>query len=183
MRPFYFLKSFGLKQLETTRREVLRKIGSGNAKEIRDGWKQALRLSVLFGGIGMGGNNLFKDYLLDRDDKPGMTPTLPTGEKAWHAVMDGLLTLIGLSRYSGRKIVDPNKRAEGIYDLFLPPKTTEIISGDVFTNEKNIPVFGKPYSEHLGSASDYKRKQRDKRLREKGQPVPKRPPKPPPTGR
>ena len=162
MRPAYFLKSFGLKQLETTRREVLRKIGSGNAKEIREGWTQALRLSVLFGGIGMGGNNLFKDYLLDRDDKPGMTPTLPTGEKAWHAVMDGLLTLVGLSRYSGRKIVDPNKRAEGIYDLFLPPKATEIISGDVFTNEKNIPMFGKIYSEHWGSASEYKRKQRKK---------------------
>ena len=162
LRPAYFLKSFGLKQLETTRREVLRKIGSGNAKEIKEGWRQALRLSVLFGTVGMGGNNLFKDYILDRDDKPGMTPTLPTGEKAWHAVLDGLLTLIGLSRYSGRKIADPNKRAEGIWDLFLPPKATEIISGDVFTNEKNIPIVGKVYSEHWGSSAEYKRKQRKK---------------------
>lgn len=40
MRPLYFLKSFGLKQLETTRRDVLRKLASGNADEIREGMKQ-----------------------------------------------------------------------------------------------------------------------------------------------
>lgn len=185
MRPFYFLKSFGLKQLETTRREVLRKIGSTDPKEIKEGYKQGLRLSVLFGGIGMGGNNLFKDYLLDRDDKPGMTPTLPTGEKAWHAVADGLLTLIGLSRYSAHKIVDETKRTEGLTDLVLPPKTREILSGDVFTNEKNIPFGGKIYSEHFGSGADYKRKkrieERNKKLRKRGLPPrtrPKRPTRP-----
>ena len=70
-RPAYFLKSFALKQLETTRRDVTRKLASGNANEIRDGMRQGIRLSVLFGG-GMTANNLFKDYLLDRDDKPGM---------------------------------------------------------------------------------------------------------------
>jgi hypothetical protein len=164
MRPAYFLKSFGLKQLETTRREVLRKIGSGNAKEIREGWKQAMRLSVIFAGVGMGGNNLFKDYILDRDDKPGMALTLPSKEKAWHAVADGLLTLIGLSRYSGRKLVDPDKRQEGLVDLFTPPRTTDILKGEWFgiggTRDRDIPIVGKIFSEHFGSAAEYKKKKR-----------------------
>ena len=164
MRPAYFLKSFGLKQLETTRREVLRKIGSGNAKEIREGWKQAMRLSVIFAGVGMGGNNLFKDYILDRDDKPGMALTLPSAEKAWHAVADGFLTLIGLSRYSGRKLVDPDKRQEGLVDLFTPPKTTDILKGEWFgiggTKDRDIPIVGKIFSEHFGSAAEYKKKKR-----------------------
>ena len=82
-RPLYFLKSFGLKQLETTRRDVLRKLGSGNADEIRDGMKQGVRLSLLFGGA-MTTNNLFKDYLLDRDDKPGMLgDQMPTQKMRW----------------------------------------------------------------------------------------------------
>ena len=158
------MKSFGLKQLETTRREVLRKIGSGNAKEIREGWKQAMRLSVIFAGVGMGGNNLFKDYILDRDDKPGMALTLPSKEKAWHAVADGLLTLIGLSRYSGRKLLDPDKRQEGLVDLFTPPRTTDILKGEWFgiggTKDRDIPFVGKIFSEHFGSAAEYKKKKR-----------------------
>tara|TARA_Y100001963_G_C6793469_1_gene457047 strand:- start:1991 stop:5014 length:3024 start_codon:yes stop_codon:yes gene_type:complete len=148
-RPFFFLKSFGLKQLETTRRQVTRKIASGNPKEIREGMRQAVRLSVLFGG-GITGVNTFKDFILDRD------------VSLWENAGDALLTLFGLSRYSGRKLIDPDKRVEGITDLLVPPKSTEIVSGDVFTNEKNIPLVGKLYSEWFGSARKYK----DKRRRE-----------------
>lgn len=151
MRPAYFLKSFGLKQLETTRREVLRKIASGNAKEITEGFRQGVRLSVYFGG-GITGVNLFKDWFLDRDPGAGM------------AAADAFLTLFGLSRYSGRKIASPKRsheRAEGIYDLFLPPGTTEIITGNVL-RWKNVPFGGKIWTELFGPAAEWKRKNKAK---------------------
>ena len=169
MRPLYFLKSFGLKQLETTRRDVLRKLGSGNADEIREGMKQGVRLSLLFGGA-MTTNNLFKDYLLDRDDKPGMLgDQMPTKENALDAGADAILTLFGLSRYFTRKFADEPYQA--VTDLIMPPKLSELIETGVNvskgdfnkvgkTIEKNIPFGGKIYSEHVGSASDYKRKKR-----------------------
>ena len=170
MRPFYFLKSFGLKQLETTRRDVTRKLASGNANEIREGMKQGLRLSLLFGGVGMTTNNLFKDYLLDRDDKPGMTgDQMPTKENVLGAGADAILTLFGLSRYITRKAYDDPQDA--IVDMFLPPKLMNVIVSGVSALkgefdkparliEKSIPIGGKIYSEHFGSAADYKRKKR-----------------------
>ena len=169
MRPLYYLKTFGLKQLETTRRDVLRKLGSGNADEIREGMKQGVRLSLLFGGA-MTTNNLFKDYLLDRDDKPGMLgDQMPTKENALDAGADAILTLFGLSRYFTRKFADEPYQA--VTDLIMPPKLSELIETGVNvgkgdfnkvgkTIEKNIPFGGKIYSEHWGSASDYKRKKR-----------------------
>jgi hypothetical protein len=169
MRPLYFLKSFGLKQLETTRRDVLRKLGSGNADEIREGMKQGVRLSLLFGGA-MTTNNLFKDYLLDRDDKPGMIgDQMPTEESVLDAGADAMLTLFGLSRYFTRKFADEPYQA--VTDLIMPPKLSELIETGVNigkgdfnkvgkTVEKSIPFGGKIYSEHWGSASDYKRKKR-----------------------
>ena len=175
MRPLYFLKSFGLKQLETTRRDVLRKLGSGNADEIREGMKQGVRLSLLFGGA-MTTNNLFKDYLLDRDDKPGMLgDQMPTKENALDAGADAMLTLFGLSRYFTRKFADEPYQA--VTDLIMPPKLSELIETGVNvgkgefdkvgkTIEKNIPFGGKIYSEHWGSA-DYKRKKRIKEYKAK----------------
>ena len=169
MRPLYFLKSFGLKQLETTRRDVLRKLGSGNADQIREGMRQGARLSLLFGGA-MTTNNLFKDYLLDRDDKPGMLgDQMPTMENALDAGADAMLTLFGLSRYFTRKFTDEPYHA--VTDLIMPPKLSEVIETGVNvgqgefdkvgkTIQKSIPFGGKIYSEHWGSAADYKRKKR-----------------------
>lgn len=169
MRPLYFLKSFGLKQLETTRRDVLRKLGSGNADQIREGMRQGARLSLLFGGA-MTTNNLFKDYLLDRDDKPGMLgDQMPTMENALDAGADAMLTLFGLSRYFTRKFTDQPYHA--VTDLIMPPKLSEVIETGVNvgqgefdkvgkTIQKSIPFGGKIYSEHWGSAADYKRKKR-----------------------
>ena len=168
-RPFYFLKSFGLKQLETTRRDILRKIGSGNAKEIREGFQQGIRLSVLFGG-GITGTNLFKDWLLERDEQPGMTPTVPKAEKAGEAANDAVMTLFGLSRYFSRKFADDPYRAT--IDLVAPPKLSEWtemfvespMKGDLEqfkrVGTKQIPIVGKIYSEHWGANAKYKRKKR-----------------------
>ena len=175
-RPAYFLKSFALKQLETTRRDVTRKLASGNANEIRDGMRQGIRLSVLFGG-GMTANNLFKDYLLDRDDKPGMTgDQVPKKENVAGAAADAILTLFGLSRYSVYRIKDDG--LYGVVDMFLPPKATEVfelgkssLSGDFDKAgriiEKNIPIGGKIYSQHFGAGADYKRKKRIKEYKAK----------------
>ena len=188
-RPAYFLKSFALKQLETTRRDVTRKLASGNANEIRDGMRQGIRLSVLFGG-GMTANNLFKDYLLDRDDKPGMgfkvnlsDPSIkitgnqvPKIKNVANAAADAILTLFGLSKYSVYRIKDDG--LYGVVDMFLPPKATEVfelgkssLSGDFDKAgriiEKNIPIGGKIYSHHFGSAADYKRKKRIKEYKRK----------------
>ena len=184
-RPFYFLKSFALKQLETTRRDVTRKLASGNANEIRDGMRQGIRLSVLFGG-GMTANNLFKDYLLDRDDKPGMgfevnlsDPSVkitgnqvPKKKNVADAAADAILTLFGLSRYTTRRIADDPYY--GTIDIFMPPKLTELVElfveaplkGDLNKAgrviQKNIPIGGKIYSQHFGAGADYKRKKRIK---------------------
>ena len=175
-RPAYFLKSFALKQLETTRRDITRKLASGNANEIRDGMRQGIRLSVLFGG-GMTANNLFKDYLLDRDDKPGMTgDQFPKMENVAGAAADAILTLFGLSRYSVYRIKDDG--LYGVVDMFLPPKATEAfelgkssLSGDFDKAgriiEKNIPIGGKIYSQHFGAGADYKRKKRIKEYKAK----------------
>lgn len=118
-------------------------------------------------------NNLFKDYLLERDDKPGMLgDQMPTKKNALDAGADAMLTLFGLSRYFTRKFAD-----EPLYatmDLIIPPKLSELIEvgENVVKGEldkvgkivqKNIPFGGKIYSEHWGSAADYKRK---KRIRE-----------------
>ena len=132
--------------------------------------KQGARLSLLFGG-GMTANNLFKDYLLDRDDKPGMIGNqMPSKKNVMDAATDAILTLFGLSRYFTRKFADEPYYA--IVDLIMPPKLSEFIEtgvdltplGDIDkvgkTLEKNIPIGGKIYSEHLGSAADYKRKKR-----------------------
>ena len=174
-RPMYFLKSFGLKQLETTRREVLRKIGSGNADEIREGMKQGIRLSLFFGG-GTAGVSTLKDYFLDRDDKPGMTgDQMPTRERIASNVMDGMLTLFGLSKYSAYKIKD--EPGKGTVELFLPPRMTEFGEGVINllkgepsklyrTIEKSVPLVGKIYSEHFGTAAEYKRKERQKKARQ-----------------
>jgi len=176
-RPFYFLKSFALKQLETTRRDVTRKLASGNANEIRDGMRQGIRLSVLFGG-GMTANNLFKDYLLDRDDKPGMTgDQVPKMENVAGAAADSILTLFGLSRYTARRLADDPYY--GAIDIFMPPKVTELVEvgieaplkGDFERAgriiEKNIPFGGKIYSQHFGAGADYKRKKRIKEYKAK----------------
>ncbi len=173
-RPAYFLKSFTLKQLETTRRDVLRKLGSDKPEEVKDGMRQALRLSVMFGGA-MTGNNILKDYLLDRDDKPGMLgDQMPTKENVKDAGADAILTLFGLSRYTTRRIA--KEPLYGIIDMVLPPKLTDtfqlgesIVTGDL--NEagrvvqKNIPIGGKIYSEHWGSGAKYKRKKRIEKYR------------------
>ncbi len=118
-----------MKQLETTRRDVLRKLASGNANEIREGMKQGLRLSLLFGGA-MTTNNLFKDYLLDRDDKPGMLgDQVPTKENVLGAGADAILTLFGLSRFITRKAYNDPEGA--IVDMFLPPKLMDSIESGV----------------------------------------------------
>jgi len=176
-RPAYFLKSFALKQLETTRRDITRKLASGNANEIRDGMRQGIRLSVLFGG-GMTANNLFKDYLLDRDDKPGMTgDQVPKMENVAGAAADAILTLFGLSRYTARRLADDPYY--GAIDIFMPPKVTELVEvgieaplkGDFERAgriiEKNIPFIGKIYSQHFGAGADYKRKKRIKEYKAK----------------
>ena len=115
-------------------------------------------------------NNLFKDYLLDRDDKPGMIgDQTPTMENALDAGADAMLTLFGLSRYFTRKFTDEPYHA--VIDLIMPPKLSELIETGVNigkgdfnkvgkTIEKSIPFGGKIYSEHWGSAADYKRKKR-----------------------
>lgn len=173
LRPAYFLKSFGLKMLETTRRDVLRKLGSGDPKQVKEGVKQGVRLSVLFGG-GMTGTNLFKDYLLDRDDRPGMDIEMPKKEKIMEAATDSIATLFGLSRYHMRKFGEDPYYAT--IDLFMPPKLLDLfdITHGVATGdlnkvgrriEKSIPIGGKIYSEHWGSAAKYKRNERIKKHR------------------
>ncbi len=65
-KSFYFLKSFGLKQLETMRRDVIRQMASGDKRQAAEGFYNLLGMGLLFGG-GTVGQNMLKDFMLDRD--------------------------------------------------------------------------------------------------------------------
>ena len=94
---------------------------------------------------------------------------MPTRENVLGAGADAMLTLFGLSRFITRKAYDDPEGA--IVDLILPPKLIDSIESGVSALkgdfdkparfiEKSIPIGGKIYSEHFGSAADYKRKKR-----------------------
>jgi hypothetical protein len=178
-RVFYFLKSFGLKQLETTRRDILRKLASTNKDEVKEGMKQAIRLGVFFGG-GVTTTNLTKDFLLDRDPN------------VWNAGTDAFWTLFGQSRYSTQKFKSENqsRRQQAVQDLFGPAKLTEITEvilstaqGDPSMDviQKNIPAVGKMWTEWFGAAAQKKKKRKAAEIR-KSRPG-GRPPRGEPGGR
>ena len=102
-----------MKMLETTRRDLFRKLASPDRKVAAGAMKQFLTLTALAGGVA--GNNQFKSILLDRD------------EGFWESVADGLLTNIGLSRYATQKFrsENPMRRAYSVVDIVLPAKLTE----------------------------------------------------------
>lgn len=157
-RSFYYLKSFSMKMLETTRRDLFRKLASSDKKVVADGMKQFLTLSAIAGGVA--GNNQLKSILLDRD------------EGWWESVADGLWQLVGLSRYATQKFrsENPQRRAYSFIDIIAPAKFTEVVDvglttideGKIPTDtlEKQIPFGGKIYTEWLGAAHDRKVKER-----------------------
>lgn len=157
-RSAYYLKSFSMKMLETTRRDLFRKLASSDKKVVADGMKQFLTLSAIAGGVA--GNNQLKSILLDRD------------EGWWESVADGLWQLVGLSRYATQKFrsENPQRRAYSVIDIIAPAKFTEAVDvglttideGKIPTDtlEKQIPIVGKIYSEWFGAAHDRKVKER-----------------------
>jgi hypothetical protein len=157
-RSFYYLKSFSMKMLETTRRDVLRKLASSDRKVVADGMKQFLTLAALTGGVAS--NNKLKSLLLDRDESWG------------EAFADGLMVNFGLSRYATQKFrsENPQRRRYAVIDILAPPKLTEALDvglttlkeGEVPTDtlQKQIPWGGKIYSEWWGAAHDRKVKER-----------------------
>ena len=102
---------------------------------------------------------------------------VPKKENVLNAATDAILTLFGLSRYTARRL--QNDPYYGAIDIFMPPKVTELVElgieaplqGDLDKAgriiEKNIPIGGKIYSHHFGSAADYKRKKRIKEYKAK----------------
>ena len=168
-KSFYFLKSFGLKQFETARRDVIRQIASGDKKEAAKGVYNLLGLGLLFGG-GTVGQNMLKDFILDRDNS-----------KAADYIEEAAWNLGGLSRYQKFKF-DRNKLPTAFREsIAMPtPVIEEIGQKDFFEKtQKNWPLFGKYLYWKHGYGKDIIRKDRDKRMREKGIPVPPRPKKPP----
>ena len=96
------------------------------------------------------------------------------------------MTNFGLSRYATQKFrsENPMRRAYSVVDIVLPAKLTEafdiglttLTEGEVPWDriERQVPVLGKIYSEHLGVGHDRKvkkrradRKKRLKRMRGK----------------
>ena len=137
-RIFYFLKSFTIKQIELVRADILRKVASDNPKEVKEGFKNAARLAVYFGG-GTTGINISKDFLLNRDvDIP-------------EAAMDSFLQFTGMPRFVIQKT-----RREGlgyaVGSLIMPPIPV-IGQGQVLFQGKldkipgevvrNVPIIGK----------------------------------------
>jgi len=158
-RSAYYLKSFTMKMLETTRRDLFRKLASPDRKVAAGAMKQFLTLSALAGGVA--GNNQFKSILLDRD------------EGWWESVADGILTNFGLSRYASQKFrsENPMRRAYSVVDIILPAKLTDafdvglttLTEGEVPWDriERQVPVLGKLFSEWFGAG--HKRKVKERR--------------------
>lgn len=168
-KSFYFLKSFGLKQLETMRRDVIRQIASGNKKQAAEGFYNLLGMGLLFGG-GTVGQNMLKDFILDRDNTEAKEYFLEAGLN-----LSGVLSRYQLYQFR-RNDVDTAAR-----EVLAPPAPfiDDIGQKDYFRKtQKNWPIFGKYLYWNHGYGKDITRKDRDKRLREKGLPVPPRPPKP-----
>ena len=166
LKSMYFLKSFGLKQLETMRRDVFRQIASGNKKKAV---YNLFSISLLFGG-GIAGQNYLKDFILDRNREEWTTHALEAG-----------LNLHGLSRFQFRKF-DTEDWPDALAQTFLPPTPVmEKIGQDDFfkKTQKNWPLFGKYLYWKDGYGKDVIRKDREKQMRKKGIPLPPRPPKPP----
>ena len=167
-RSFYYLKSFSMKMLETTRRDVLRKLASSDRKVVADGMKQLVTLTVLAGGVA--GVNKVKSLLLDRDESWG------------EAFVDGVMLNFGLSKYAVQKFRsdNPQRRAYSVVDILAPAKFTEAIDvglttlkeGEVPTDtlEKQVPWAGKIMTEWFGAAAARKREDLRKKSFPKGTP-------------
>jgi len=108
-RSFYFLKSFGLKQLETARRDIYRKLASDNKKEKAEGFYNMLSLGALFGG-GTTGASMAKDWILDRDTK--------ANEYLWDAAAQ---SYAGQSRYQMQKAWKKPDLIDKFATLIGPP--------------------------------------------------------------
>lgn len=168
-KSFYFLKSFGLKQLETMRRDVIRQMASGDKRQAAEGFYNLLGMGLLFGG-GTVGQNMLKDFMLDRDSTQAKDYI---EEAAWN--------LGGLSRYQKIKF-ERNKIPTALREsIAMPaPVIEEIGQKDFFKKtQKNWPLFGKYLYWKDGYGKDVIRKDREKQMRKKGIPLPPRPPKPP----
>lgn len=157
-RSFYYLKSFSMKMLETTRRDVLRKLASSDRKVVADGMKQLVTLTLVAGGVA--GVNKVKSLALDRAESWG------------EAFADGVMLNFGLSRYAVQKFRsdNPQRRAYAVIDILAPPKLTEALDvglttlkeGEVpmDTIQRQIPWGGKIFTEWWGAAHDRKVKER-----------------------
>ena len=166
-RSSYFLKSFGLKQLETMRRDVLRQLASGDKKVAAEGVYNLFSLGLLFGG-GTVGQNMLKDWIAGR--------YVTEGEYLQEAGMN----LIGLSRYN---VYDFKRHGPwvGATTIFAPPTpgakevTTAVRAKDqegerdaIESLWKYFPVFGKLYHWRYGAGAKREAKDRNTRSRNYG---------------
>ena len=152
-RAAYFLKSFGLKQMETMRRDVLRQLGSGDKKQAAEGVYNLLSLGLLFGG-GTAGQNMLKDWMGGR---------YVTGNEY---LLESGMNLGGLSRYN---VYDFRRHGPiiGGATIFAPPApgVKEVSRGDLESLWKYFPVGGKLYHWRLGAGA--RREAEDRRRRSK----------------
>ena len=176
-KSFYFLKSFGLKQLETARRDVLRKLGSGKPGEMAEGFYNLASLGLFFGG-GTVGTSMLKDYLLDRDTE------------ASEYLLDSALQLAGQSRFQvnlfkGSKTFRDFAES-GLWMIAPPhPYIKEIGQDDYLRKtQKYWPLMGKYLSwtsgYPFGYRTGYSKEQYDKYQNRGGGGIPKPPTAPPP---
>ena len=170
LRSAYWLKSFGLKQLETARRDIFRKLASDNKKEKAEGFYNMLSLGAFFGG-GTTGASMAKDWILDRDTE--------ANDYLWDAAAQ---SYAGLSRYQMQKAWRQNEPIDKFLELVKPAtpgskETRRLLKGDDDFEEflrqivKFGPVGGKFYYYRFGAGKDLKFELNRKKAREMGLPV------------
>lgn len=177
-RSAYFLKTFTLKQIETARRDIFRKLASGNKAEAGEGFYNLLGLGVLFGG-GTMGQTMLKDWLLERDNT----------KMSEYLIDAAAQTYIGQSRYSAMQF-DRYDIPDAFWKTLKPatPVIEELFQDDFFSKtQKNWPLFGKYlyWTSKEGYGREIIRKDKAKGRsgrrggRPPGPPKPPSPPKPP----
>ena len=174
-KSFYFLKSFGLKQLETARRDIIRKLGKPG--EMGEGFYNLASLGLFFGG-GTVGTSMLKDYLMGRDTE------------ASEYLFDSLLQLAGQSRYQVNLFKGATTFRDyaesGLWMIAPPhPYIKEIGQDDYLRKtQKYWPLIGKYLSwtsgYPFGHRTGYSKEQYDKYQNRGGGGIPEPPTAPPP---
>jgi len=159
-RIFYMLKTFTIKQFDAFRNEAFHKIRTGDRQEKIQGFKNLVRLSMLFVLANAGADEL-KDWLLGR--KTDFSDR----------VVDNVLRLAGSSKYITWKARTEGAGSAMARQVLPPFKFIDSATKDIYNAgddkgleiTKSIPLLGKLAYWHIGRGTKKRGDLWDRRFR------------------